>query len=149
MDYASKFILSVEDETRFIKYFSIPSDPTKCWEWNGKFGKDYYGRFYLNKQYRTSSRIMYINYIGPLNSSKELVCHKCDNPKCINPTHLFKGSSQDNMLDCVHKNRHPLSSRDACKHGHLYTEDNTYIRYRKEKGKLRTSRVCRSCKNKK
>lgn len=147
MDYQSRFLMSEKDENRFIKYFTIPEDPTQCWEWTGSFAKKGYGKFYLHKKHQTTSRIMYINYIGPLKSPKEFVCHKCDNPKCVNPTHLFKGTNQDNMLDCVKKNRHPLSSRTHCKNGHEYTEENTYIRYRESNGKVRSTRVCRKCKN--
>ena len=38
-------------------------------------------------------------------SSKDLICHHCDNPKCINPKHLFKGTNKDNSDDKCRKGR--------------------------------------------
>lgn len=50
-------------------------------------------------------------YLGP-RPKKALLLHRCDRPKCIEPSHLFYGSQRDNMRDCVLKGRKPKSLKD-------------------------------------
>jgi len=78
------------------------------------------------------------------------VLHHCDNPPCVEPTHLFLGTQRDNVMDCMAKGRHRniLSEFNAmkmtCSHGHQFTPVNTHIerQYRSRRG---TSRRCRTC----
>jgi len=49
-------------------------------------------------------RYAYEYFNGPLEKDL-LVCHKCDNPSCVNPEHLFKGTTQDNIDDKIKKGR--------------------------------------------
>jgi hypothetical protein len=51
-------------------------------------------------------RAMYEFFVGPVVARLQ-VCHRCDNPLCVNPDHLFIGTASDNMLDMVRKGRHP------------------------------------------
>lgn len=55
-----------------------------------------------------------------------VICHTCDNPPCINPSHLFLGTVQDNIDDKVAKGRARgmNSGRTHCDKGHALTEDN-------------------------
>ena len=80
----------------------------ECWEWQGSIVKDRggYGRFHANgKSYRAHRMSWFVHYgkwPGEL-----YVCHKCDNPKCVRPSHLFLGTTDDNMQDMVKKGRKP------------------------------------------
>jgi hypothetical protein len=74
-----------------------------CWEWTGALDTWGYGQF-TSKQKRYSSHRLSIEWAG-FDPKGKIVCHKCDNPKCVNPDHLFLGTQSDNMLDMVSKKR--------------------------------------------
>jgi hypothetical protein len=80
-------------------------DSKNCWNWLGSKDKDGYGVFghHRNKQLR-AHRASYDFYIGEIPTGM-LVCHYCDNPSCINPKHLFLGTSKDNTQDMIKKQR--------------------------------------------
>lgn len=110
-----------------------------CWEWQGQKSREGYGRFRVRGQ-SLAHRISYCLFKGPLLSSKMFVCHKCDNPPCINPSHLFLGSQKDNMKDCAQKKRtkNQMMNITHCKHGHEFNDENTY--YSKQ------GRACKPCR---
>jgi len=78
---------------------------TGCLEWIGRNIKHFgYGAVgFKGKQLRTH-RASWLIYRGEIPKGK-LVCHKCDNPKCINVDHLFLGSYKENMEDMLKKRR--------------------------------------------
>lgn len=77
-----------------------------CLEWQGYIGKGGYGNIrVLGRMYR-AHRYAYEQIKGPIPAGV-LVCHHCDNRKCVNVEHLFLGSHSDNMLDMHSKDRHP------------------------------------------
>jgi hypothetical protein len=82
-----------------------------CWLWAASTDKDGYGIFRgiyegvtHTKAHRYSWELHNKQHIPP----KMLICHKCDNPRCVNPDHLFLGTVGDNMRDKIAKNRHNI-----------------------------------------
>jgi hypothetical protein len=79
----------------------------ECWNWLGEVSCHGYGRFSptgKKKDRIMAHRMMWIINHGPIPKGKE-ICHRCDNPTCCNPKHLFCGTHKQNMSDCKNKNR--------------------------------------------
>lgn len=80
-----------------------------CWVWRGATASGY-PRAKVNRKLVSVHRLAYeLANPGTETKGKD-VCHKCDNPKCCNPAHLFAGSRRENMQDCKSKGRlnHPV-----------------------------------------
>lgn len=91
-------------EETFLNNFETKGND-ECWDWKGKSIKAGYGRLHFKSKYYSAHRFSYEYFIEKI--PKDLwVLHKCDRPVCINPSHLFLGTVQDNNADCVKKGRH-------------------------------------------
>ena len=89
----------------------------ECWIWEGSFqdsGKKGYGRM-LEMRHCKAKKIFAHRASWELHNGTipdgMMVCHICDNRKCVNPKHLFLGSAQDNSDDMKRKGRFPIGSR--------------------------------------
>ena len=90
---------------RFNKKYTIRDNG--CWEWtNGAPGS--YQNFRVGSKVMGAHRASYTIFHGEIPDGM-MVCHTCDNPRCVNPEHLFLGASKDNTQDMMKKERDGFS----------------------------------------
>ena len=97
-------LLSDSDLERFWAKVDVRSD-NECWPWIAALEGHGYGAFMMPgnsvfRAHRLAAHLM----LGPIPVGMH-VCHKCDNPPCCNPSHLFFGTRFDNFQDCSKKGR--------------------------------------------
>lgn len=84
--------------------------PDACWPWRMGLDRDGYGHFTAEGRKYKAHRLAFQLSTG-VDPGELKVCHRCDNPACCNPTHLFLGTQTDNLRDMVTKGRSRQGSR--------------------------------------
>lgn len=78
--------------------------PDECWMWRGSVNKSNgYGAGYIGRT-MNAHRVAYILTYGSIDPALD-VCHTCDTPLCVNPAHLWAGTTKENMNDASRKGR--------------------------------------------
>ena len=99
---------AVIDEKILDRFWAKVKKSDGCWEWTAYKNEKGYGRFLWPKSGHRSMmmahRFSYIVHYGAFDESL-FILHKCDNPSCVNPEHLFTGTHQDNVRDMLEKGR--------------------------------------------
>ena len=133
--------LRIARESLFKRFWNKVLIGDGCWEWIGARQKDWHGRVSVWNEDGTMHNEVTSRAAWFLTTGKwpELqVLHRCDNPVCVRPSHLFEGTQQDNIQDCIDKGRFHGGKIYAtvCKRGHDLTD--AYM----HQGK-RHCRICR------
>lgn len=104
----------------------------ECWNMSGFIDKDGYGKFWINDRCRSigAHRVAYEITHGKFDE-EFVICHTCDNPRCVNPNHLFLGTQNDNIQDKLKKGRQAKGD----KHG-TRTKPEAYAEMRKKNFKF-------------
>lgn len=106
-----------------------------CKEWIAGKTSDGYGVFNINNKSLLAHRVSYEFFFG-VNPEGMLVCHKCDNPSCVNHLHLFLGSQADNMKDMKNKGRRKnINCQELNGRSKLTMEKAQEIRKKRDMGK--------------
>lgn len=90
-------------EERFWEKVDVRGE-NECWEWKGS-RRNGYGRFFDGKSNVSAHRLSWEMKNGKTENNKIKVLHRCDNPPCVNPSHLFLGTQADNVVDMKNKGR--------------------------------------------
>lgn len=94
-------------EERISEKFTINNE-SGCWEWTSNLcARGRYGAIIFKSKTKTASRFIYEMFVEEIPKGL-LVCHCCDNTKCINPDHLYLGTTKQNMRDITERGRWPM-----------------------------------------
>lgn len=109
---------------------------TDCIEWTGAKSKFGYGNMRFRGKTWLAHRVWWVKFYGEIPHGM-CVLHKCDNPSCIKPEHLFLGTQKENIADCHRKGRISRANRNVGEtHGGSKITEQTAIRIKMLRGVL-------------
>lgn len=100
----NEHLITEETRAAFLRFVDTSGGDTSCWTWQGGKHRRGYGHAHAMGRQWQAHRLAWTLFRGPIPAGS-CVCHACDNPPCVNPSHLFLGSHGDNMQDAVVKGR--------------------------------------------
>ncbi|KKL91034.1 hypothetical protein LCGC14_1898770, partial [marine sediment metagenome] len=115
------------DAANEARFWAKVDQKNGCWEWTASTQSRGYGCFGINGRIELAHRISYQHFYGSIPDGMQ-VLHRCDNPPCVNPLHLFLGTFQDNMDDRKVKGHNGLFSGERNGRAKLTTEEALAIR---------------------
>lgn len=107
---------------RILNFWSYVDRTGECWVWTGNRNTRGYGSFWNGSRDERAHRFAYRLVFGPI-APGMFVCHRCDNPGCVRPAHLFQGTHSDNMRDAHRKGRLPQTRPGRGNHYVKLSED--------------------------
>jgi hypothetical protein len=112
-----------------------------CWTWTGPTNRQGYGTWSSRHHRGLAHRVALLEAVGAPSEDGMFACHKCDNPPCVNPGHLYWGTAADNARDYAARqgvhNKGVFATH--CPKGHEIAGDNLRI--------AGGRRFCRACDN--
>ncbi len=98
----------------FWKKIKKGTTPDACWEWLGYKDTNGYGKCgTAHRKIALAHRVAYVLTNGEPPTDKPFLLHKCDNPGCVNPLHIFPGTQADNIADMIKKRRNNQWARQS------------------------------------
>lgn len=115
------------------KYMAVTE--SGCWVWLAAVNSSGYGNLFYKGRNMGAHRVAWLLFKGEISDGQH-VLHRCDTPPCVNPSHLFLGSHQDNMQDCAKKKRFPRKDGEHGYNAKLKNKDVLKIRQDKRIARL-------------